>query len=323
MRLARDGGEVWLFGFLGEPSPTEQREALAEAVRSHLHDPVPAPWCERWQQWLRSVAEAALTGASVEPLRRDDLALTNELLSVLSRLLAWQEKSLLRFASCVLCGSSKRLEELRSRLETALQQLSEGALTSLEDLGLTEKPRAVRLCGPLKLVLPEGTIDLGLLRGAVAISEDDLRRAVRLECDAARVLTVENDTTFTELVKHAGDTLLIQTSYPGRAVLALFERLPEIECWHFGDSDPAGFDILRDLRGRTGRAIHRLHMRYHPWEDGGALNKIQGQIIERLLVDPIMHDCHSELQAMREARNIGLFEQEMLGPPTSPTWPYY
>lgn len=323
VRLARDGGEAWLFSFLKETSPTDQREALAARVLAHRGDPLPDAWRERWQVWLRSLSDAARHGGSVQPLDRDDLALSNELLMVLPRLLAWQEKSLLRFASCVLCGNSKRLEQLQSRIESALHQLSEGAITSLEDLGLTDKPRAVRLCGPLKLILPEGTLDLGLLKGAVAISEDDLRRALRIECNAVRVLTIENDTTFTELVKHADDTLLIQTSYPGRAVLALFERLPLIECWHFGDSDPAGFDILRDLRARTRRAIHPLHMRYRPHAGTESLSKTQLQLIERLLSDPKMQDCREELHRMSEAKTLGLFEQEMLGPPTIPGWPFY
>jgi len=295
------------------------RPACNRTLTIHLPD----AWRERWQHWIRSLAEGARCGNSVQPLERDDLALSNELLTVLPRLLAWQEKSLLRFASCVVCGDSKRLEQLQNRIESALRQLSEGTITTLEDLGITDKPRAVRLCGPLKLVLPEGTLDLGLLRGAVAISEDDLRRALRIECIAARVLTIENDTTFTELVKHAGDTLLIQTSYPGRAVLALFERLPDTECWHFGDSDPAGFDILRDLRARTGRAIRPLHMRYRPCVDTEPLSTMQRQLVTRLLSDPTMQDCDDQLRLLSEATTVGLFEQEMLGPPTNQGWPFY
>ncbi|MFZ4593399.1 MAG: Wadjet anti-phage system protein JetD domain-containing protein [Verrucomicrobiaceae bacterium] len=323
VRLAREGGEAWLFALLAEVSPADQREALAACVQSHLDDHLPDAWKECWQHWIRSLADAARSGSSVQPLERDDLALSNELLTVLPRLLAWQEESLLRFASCMVCGSSKRLEQLQNRIESALRQLSEGTITTLEDLGITDKPRAVRLFGPLKLVLPEGTLDLGLLRGAVAISEDDLRRALRIECAAARVLTIENDTTFTELVKHTGDTLLIQTSYPGRAVLALFERLPEIECWHFGDSDPAGFDILRDLRARTGQAIRPLHMHYRPSAGTEALSTMQRQLVERMLSDPKMQDCEVELRVLSEATTVGHFEQEMLGPPTIQGWPFY
>lgn len=324
VRLAREGGEAWLFSSLNEVSPTEGRIAMASAIASHAQAKVPEEWRERWAQWIATHVEAARCGGPVQPLERDDLPLTHELLTLLERLLAWPEKSLIRFASCVLCGDSKRLQFLQGRLESALKQLSCGALTTLEDLGLTENPRTVRLCGPLTLVFPEGAVDLGLLKGTTAISEEDLRRATAIECHAARVLTVENETTFTELVKRAGDTLLIQTSYPGRAVLALFSRLPvSMECWHFGDTDPSGFDILRDLRAGTGRVIQPLHMRYRPHAASGKLDTPRRQVVERLLQDDLMRDCHAELNAMLAADALGRFEQETLGLPTLPAWPFY
>ncbi|MFN7139458.1 MAG: hypothetical protein ACK4UN_08975, partial [Limisphaerales bacterium] len=33
-----------------------------------------------------------------------------------------------------------------------------------------------------------------------------------------------------------------------------------LEFWHFGDSDDAGFDILRVLRQKSGRDFKPLHM---------------------------------------------------------------
>jgi hypothetical protein len=91
--------------------------------------------------------------------------------------------------------------KLRSCIESAFtNSAKERSLRSKTSESRTNRAP----CGPLKLVLPEGTLDLGLLKGGVAISEDDVRRSLRIECSAARVLTIENDTTFTELVKRAG-----------------------------------------------------------------------------------------------------------------------
>jgi hypothetical protein len=43
--------------------------------------------------------------------------------------------------------------------------------------------------------------------------------------------------------------------------VALLKALPDgLEWWHFGDSDPAGFEILRVLREKTGRDFRPLHM---------------------------------------------------------------
>jgi Uncharacterized protein conserved in bacteria C-term(DUF2220) len=75
------------------------------------------------------------------------------------------------------------------------------------------------------------------------------------------MLPLELKTSFHELAKLQSDELLIQTSYPGSGTLKLLQRMPaEMEFWHFGDSDEAGFDILRVLREKSGRDFQSLHM---------------------------------------------------------------
>jgi hypothetical protein len=86
------------------------------------------------------------------------------------------------------------------------------------------------------------------------------------------------------LAKLQSSELLVQTSYPGSGTLKLLQRLPsEIEYWHFGDSDEAGFDILRVLRELSGCDFRPLHMQ-------------KGRIP---------------------------FEQEALGRPKFEEWPFY
>ena len=323
VRLSREGGEQWLFSHLRKPSPTEERKSLADLFQSFAAAAVPKHQ-EAWSRWCHDLVQNALNGTSVAPFVRDDLEDNRELLTLLPLVLGWQGESLIRFASCTICRNSKRLEELRSRIELALKQITDGRLNSLEDLGLMEKPRHVFLRGPLLLDLPEGTLNLGLLQAPVSLSETDIRRAAAIHCAASRVLTVENETTFMELAKLGGDTLFIQTSYPGRAVLALLARLPAmLPTHHFGDSDPAGFDILRDLRERSGRAITPLHMRHRPSADSAPLQSHDHQILDRLLSDPRMADCHAELRAMQSAGTKGDFEQESLGQPQLSEWPFY
>ncbi|WP_395751586.1 Wadjet anti-phage system protein JetD domain-containing protein [Prosthecobacter sp.] len=320
VRLSREGGEAWLFNHLQESSPAEERRQLADLFESFPSSSVsPA-----WSNWCLQLAQHALDGSPVTPFTRDDLAGNRELLTNIPRILDWQGESLLRFASCMIFHDSKRLEQLRPRLESALRQITNGGIQSLEELGLLEKPRRVFICGPLRLELPEGTLNLGLLHAPVSISETDIHRAIAIHCDASQVLTVENETTFLELAKLHSDTLLIHTSYPGRAVLALLARLPShLPIHHFGDADPAGFDILRDLRERSGLGIQPLHMHYRPRVGSEILNPAELQIIGRLLADPRMTDCHTPLQAMLIANSKGDFEQESLGRPSFSKWPFY
>lgn len=324
VRLSRESGETWLFHHLRESSPTEQRRQLADLFVSFQAVPVPPNNKTAWSNGCLELAQHALDGSSVAPFSRDDLAGNRELLNLIPRVLGWQGESLIRFASCTLCGDSKRLEQLQPRLESALRQITAGRIQSLEELGLLEKPRRVFIRGSLRMKLQDGTLDLGLLHAPAAISETDIRQAIALHCDASHVLTVENETTFLELAKLNSDTLLIQTSYPGRAVLALLACLPaHLPIHHFGDTDPSGFDILRDLRTRSGRTIQPLHMRYRPSAGTEILPPSDLLIIDRLLTDPLMADCHTALQAMRDSGTKGDFEQESLGRPTLLKWPFY
>ena len=324
VRLSRNDGETWLFNHLRESSPTEERGQLAKLFESFQEAPVSSDWKSPWSNWCLQLAQHALDGSSVAPFTRDDLAGNRELLTIIPRVLDWQGESLIRFASCMICRDSKKLEQLRPRLESALRQITAGRIQSLEELGLLEKPRRVFMRGPLRLELPGGTLDLGLLHAPVSISETDIHQAIAIHCDASQVLTVENETTFLELAKLNSDTLLIQTSYPGRAVLALLARLPpQLPIHHFGDTDPAGFDILRDLRERSGRAVQPLHMHHRPRADSETLLQSDLQIIDRLLADPHLADCHAVLQAMRNSGTKGDFEQESLGLPNLMEWPFY
>ena len=157
-------------------------------------------------------------------------------------------------------------------------------IRTLDDVGIISNPRSVLVHGPLKLRFEGGWLDLGLLRGSFRLSQTDIERAEQIEVASSRCLTIENETTFHELAKLESGELLICTSFPGSGTLALLKRLPaNIEYWHFGDSDEAGFEILRTLRERSGRDFHSLHM---------------------------------------EVGRVP-FEQESLGRPTRRTWPFY
>jgi hypothetical protein len=240
---------------------------------------------------------AALSGRSIAPFDRQPSSANEELLSLLPKLLAWHGESLVRFASCVLCGDSKKLEalcamdregefagKLRGKIGRILSDITNGDIQTLDDLGIIPNPRFALVYGPLRLRINNEWLDLGRLHGPFRISETDITRADEVITSSHRCLTIENETSFHELVKlHSGE-LLVHTSYPGSGTLALLGRLPSnLEFWHFGDSDDAGFEILRVLCEKSGREFHALHME----------------------------------------RERASFEQESLGVPNRPTWPFY
>lgn len=312
IRLKREGGEAWLFGAVGESSPTEEREELAAFFESAAG--IPVSCAEAWRAWCGGLVARARGGDPLAPFKRDDAAGNRKLLDALAGVLNWREESLVRYASTVICRDSKALEQLRPRLLAALREITGRAELSLEDFGISDKPRSVSVHGPLVLELAAGRIDFGVLAGPVLVSAIDLAAAKSVECRARLCLTVENESVFLELAKRRTGVLLVQTSFPGAATRRLFERLPvDLECRHFGDSDPAGFDVLRDLREKTGRDFRPLMMAFRPLAGAPALTEEERRVIARLLASDIVADVHAELRAMLEAGTKGDFEQESVG----------
>jgi hypothetical protein len=265
--------EAALFSRIGRSSPTERRLALSAQFTEAANAAVPDRWRESWQAWCERMSRAARTGSNVAPFDAEPSPHNDELLALLPKLLSWEGESLVRFASCVLCGTSKRLEELaakgdgefsdrlRGKLGRVLEDITGGTIRTLDDLGILPNPRSVLVHGPLRLGLDGDWLDLGLLRGAFRLSQVDIERALTITTTARRCLTVENETSFHELAKLGSGNLLVQTSYPGSATIALLRRLGDTpEFWHFGDSDDAGFEILRVLCDKSGRRFRPLHM---------------------------------------------------------------
>ncbi len=328
--------EAGLFALLNQPSPTERRHRLADQFAAATKVEVPDRWRAGWEKYCTGLQQAALQGAALSPFSREDLEANAELLGLVPKLLMWHGQggeSLLRFASCVLMGNSKRLGELAAENEAGklcgklgliLEQVTDGQFGSLEDLGILQVPRFALVHGPLRLQLDNDWLNLGLLQGPCRLSETDILRATQVESPARRCLTVENETSFHELAKLSSGELLICTSYPGSATLALLQKLPAaLEFWHFGDSDPEGFDILRDLRTRSGRPFQSLFMEWRPSASGPVLDLGNRRLIERLLESPLMRPEHELLRRMLQAGDKGSFEQESLGRPTARTWPFY
>jgi hypothetical protein len=248
-----------------------------------------------------------MSGASLQPFSKTG---NHELMDALTGVLNWQGESLIRYASARICGDSKKLQALESRLVTALGEIT--GERSLEAFGILHKPRSVNLHGPLVLEIGDSCIDFSALPGTYTLSETNIAEARHVSTAARICLTVENEDVFMELAKRNPGALLIQTSFPGSAVRRLIARLPEMDFHHFGDSDPAGFDILRDLREKTGRNFRPILMEHRPAPQRIALSPAETETLARLIANPSMYDVRSELVKISESCDKGHFEQEAL-----------
>jgi hypothetical protein len=311
VRLAKDGGEAWLFESVGQHSPSRRRDGLVGFFTEMAEQTVPSTWLEDWQAWCLVLKENAASNRSIQPFKRDDPEGNRDFLNILLGVIQWQGESLIRYASSMICKDSKKLEALEPRLLLALQSIRGGTGITLEDLGILTKPRALTFHGPLVLKLRSAIVDFAPLPGPTRISEVNLIQADEIVTAAPLCLTVENEEVFLELAKRNPGWLLVHTSFPGSAVRRLFRRLrPDLACWHFGDSDPAGFDILRDLREKTGRDFQPVCMEYRPVTSAPPLTADERKTIHRLLAAQPLEDVHPILKSILEADSKGNFEQE-------------
>jgi len=289
---------------------------------------VPARFQSGWEKFCLSMAEAAESGASIKPFDRARTDHTARILQALPGILVWEGESLIRFASAVLFKDSKFLESARSRIEACLERIINCSSGSLADFGILENERSFLIHGPLTLRFEEGDCRLDLLKTPMRLGAGDLRRA-KVLTTATHCLTVENAAMLHELAKSGSGTLLASSGSEGgfanSAVVAFLQALPAcIELWHFGDSDPKGFDILRDLRERVGREIYSLHMEFKPSANPGTpLDPNDRKTVERLLASEFLTSAEkADLEKMHSAGDKGNFEQESLGRPSG-QWPFY
>ncbi len=306
IRVSLDGGEAWLYSKCGGTSPAAEREEMSRFFEKSSWIPVTEKWQPAWREWCLSLAEKARVGSSIQPFTGAKLA---ELMEAITGVLNWQGESLIRYASARICGDSKRLQSLEGRLVTALLEITGEA--SLEPFGILHKPRAVMFHGPLVLEIGSETTDFSNLPGPVTLSETNLIAAT-VSTIATLCLTVENEDVFMELAKRNPGIVLIQTSFPGSAVRRLIAALPQMTFLHFGDSDPAGFDILRDLREKTGRNFQPFLMDHRPATQPVPFSKPETETLLRLTANPRMEDLRKTLKSILESGDKGRFEQETI-----------
>lgn len=319
LRLAHIGGEVWLFSQTGLVAPSDRRSSLAAFFDDAASRPVPDTWQPAWKNWFAALSQRTRDGLTIQPFQQNDPAGNAELVNVLGGILSWQGEVLVRYASSIICGDSKRLQVLEPRLRIALDAIT--GQPSLESFGIFRKPRAVSFHGPLAIQLGGTTFDFSVFPAPVTLSESNLTQASGISTTAPLCLTVENEDVFFELAASNPGILIIQTSFPGSAALRLLKLLPaDLPLHHFGDSDPAGTDILRDLRAKTGRSISPLlmHHRQHPHTQRQPLGEHDIQTLKRLLKNDLLEDLHPHLLKILAAGDKGAFEQESI--PVTEVW---
>ena len=134
----------------------------------------------------------------------------------------------------------------------------------LAEYGIYHTPNYVYLKGDVMVMIDGEPIKLRTLNQGLGISGEDLRKVPFSDLSRIKqVITIENLTTFFRW--HEPDSLIIYLGgyHNGirRTLLKkIYQELPRISYYHFGDIDAGGFSILKDLRNKTGIPFQMYHM---------------------------------------------------------------
>ncbi len=200
-----------------------------------------------------------------------DLEEYRELLLAVKAVLENQEEIFIRSLSMRLFHDSKRMEQLKHKVEALLYQY--GAYQErdfvLEECGIVHTPTYVMMKGNGSIRIgrkrrsSEQEINLSLIEGDIALSTESIKSLKAVTVMGKRVVTVENLTSFhdysveDDFVVYLGG---FHNKVKREFLIYLYQRNPGKEYRHFGDIDAGGFYILEHLKKETGIPFRSLYM---------------------------------------------------------------
>jgi hypothetical protein len=218
------------------------------------------------------------TGKSPAPFNLDDDGWNRDLLAALLALSANMTEMKIteipyRVFSVRVFNDSKRFDALKGPVARLARQHNPEWRTlstqeALRELGLVANPDHLYLYGPWQLVDEQGQIvSLSEFYPSVGIPTALAGRVKRVRVDAARVVCVENLTSFYELIRREGKGLAAlclwgNPSPASRHLLGcLAGELPsEIPLLLWADIDYGGLSILSQLRARVSSRFEPYRM---------------------------------------------------------------
>ena len=300
------------------------------ALRARLRDLLLAERF-RFSDWKLRAVEWTLAqlkeGKSPAPFSLADEDYSWGLLTTLAALDTVREETPYRVFSVRVFNDSKRFELLKGALVTlARRHQPEWADLAddetLRELGLVANPGHLYLYGAWRLVDEAGQVlSLGEFHPSAGLPAAQAAKAQRVEVSATRVVCVENQTTFYELIRREGDGLaaICLWGNPSPACRQLLRCLAQsapasVPLLVWADLDYGGLNILAQLRRISPRFMpYRMDIptldAHALW--GKPLTRADEKNLARLAHHPLLTDVQPLIAHMLE-REIKL-EQEAIG----------
>lgn len=133
----------------------------------------------------------------------------------------------------------------------------------LEEFHVLSNPSYIYFKGNVEISYTDGSTVTARPNNPIAISSEvtDLISHVRLNCH--RVITVENLASYNR-IRNEGDVFIFLSGYHNRAKQHFLKKLWQdnnsVKWYHFGDIDPDGYYILKNLIAGTGISFEPVYM---------------------------------------------------------------
>lgn len=305
--------------WLGRTPLSNQREALRLVL---LEQELMGGWFDRFLEWAMMQLEEY---RSPLPLSFVDVQGSRDLLRVLSAVARLQTPTLARVLSIEIFGKSKRVDELLGKVITVLRQFTaDASLYEGDDWALLQAYNVYRpseyipVVGPLSLVVPSASensaifpipLHMDAALPSIGLSEEILRSAQITSCSAIALVTVENQTSFCELlqVRPSSVCVVYIGGFASPALISFFRTLrsfqPDLPFFHWGDLDVGGLSILAHLRRNLGE-IHTLCMDVETLLSYRAsaqpLSSTDNEGVQLCLAEKRLNNCTYLLHSMRQ-----------------------
>lgn len=305
-----------------------------QALRSLLaHQTSHSEWHAHVLQWINDQLDKH---RSIAPFHLEDPQKNADLFTALDAIAQLTTLTMERTLSTRLFGNSKRFEELRPSVlnllrrhdpHVALYEDDERAI--LRAHYLDRVPEYIPIAGPLRFIgsqhdmddhvsLP---LDISPFTSSVAVPASLLRDMYCVACSAHVVITIENATSFHELLSIRPATWLIICTwgFASPTVLSLLHKISHLHAnlafFHWGDLDPGGLRILRHIRTQvpsiTPLAMDSETFLMHQTM-AQPLTKNDQRALQQLQTIPELSDCSDVIQCLLQHGKK--LEQESIAP---------
>lgn len=286
----------------------------------------PWGWVGKW--W--NEVESALSRRRTFGLELEDVDGYRDLVKVLQALPEARDGIPKRAFSQNILHDSKRFEQVvEKRLLSILKKYGDDEYDTdeeyLDSIGVVNHPKMVLVCGAIRFDLDEKAVDTGLFPGGVGLSADTVDKMKIKEADVHRVLTVENLTSYYNLIQSGRtapfnggsgerrfDLVIYTGGFPHRTLQKLFRKMNNFfhdhrcfsipEVYHWGDLDYGGIKIFEYIKRNFFEGLKAFLMDVQTYErhlnTGVPFGKDYANKLKKLTSDPSYEPWHPLLKTI-------------------------